>query len=916
MRTGKNIGIIIAVIALLLQLCACENNDSPDSSAATADTSPADLEETLGRLGVDTTQTPRVDSDGTEYPESYAPLGSVISVRKFPDASEPDGTRFVVGRGEELLLVGYRPDSQAGVISVVDDLSSGTETNGFTLADTLFQKSAAQAPWAIERSTGGNSASGPPVVQGTSRDATAGDFNGDGFRESAVVYYVEQPNGSGEIRLLVSDSMSPEPSEFDIALSISAEFFPINDLRVVSGDFDGDQKDELAVAIARAPDVALPDTPVGIFIIDDETSGFSTLGGLNLNVDTALTSPFITLVIEDAKLDFDIESELVLVINENVTTPSFPGSFSSQYFILENQVDGLSVLSQGPVAAVIGDETVSAAVAGLATDDLDGDSLDEVIFGGLEEVVSGCNSSDTTANGLKHVMIAIGNHSNDFALVDASAAAIGIPNCDANKGFLLRYTHVNTLDFDGDDDVDIQLNTMIFDSFPGEDWSASLLGEITDSSVMLGDQEEGLWFDRSNSTMMVTDQTADAIDDIVSIFLDEQQPYLKVWRCDKNEDTGKCDVSLATRVALRPGDMNPFGSSNPDSISNVNPILVAVDVDNDDVTLYKYDQEHILDFTEPMVIVALAAPPCVENVGQALDECVTTWGSASSTTVERTLSLAIKGSVSFGSGTAGAGFIAKSKHTISVEAGFEKSEAYELTRSLAFTTGPTEDSVVFIAVPIDRYGYEVVSSTDPDELGAKFYVDLPRDLIMLIATREYYNANVQPGALQIDSAIFDHVAGDLSTYPTEDDKDFILATQKTKLQDSRLSSFDPVLSRFDPVEALGGLEVGPVSVGEGSGATELALEYVESSGGGNSLELAYEYEVETAAGILAGFSVGISGSRTITATHGDSTIYSGAIGSINKDFFAENRYSFGLFAYIQAEHGQEFEVLNYWVETN
>ena len=108
--------------------------------------------------------------------------------------------------------------------------------------------------------------------------------------------------------------------------------------------------------------------------------------------------------------------------------------------------------------------------------------------------------------------------------------------------------------------------------------------------------------------------------------------------------------------------------------------------------------------------------------------------------------------------------------------------------------------------------------------------------------------------------------------------------------------------------------MGPISVGEGSGSTELALEYIEVTGESNSLELGYEFEVSVAFGALFGFSVGLSGERTLSVSHGDSTTYSGTIGSIDADNFADNRYQFGLFTYLQAVDGQEFEVINYWVE--
>ena len=48
----------------------------------------------------------------------------------------------------------------------------------------------------------------------------------------------------------------------------------------------------------------------------------------------------------------------------------------------------------------------------------------------------------------------------------------------------------------------------------------------------------------------------------------------------------------------------------------MNPMLIAVDADNDNVMLYKYKNEHVLDFIEPIVLAVLAAPPCEEGIRQ------------------------------------------------------------------------------------------------------------------------------------------------------------------------------------------------------------------------------------------------------------------------------------------------------------
>jgi hypothetical protein len=81
------------------------------------------------------------------------------------------------------------------------------------------------------------------------------------------------------------------------------------------------------------------------------------------------------------------------------------------------------------------------------------------------------------------------------------------------------------------------------------------------------------------------------------------------------------------------------------------------------------------------------------------------------------------------------------------------------------------------------------------------------------------------------------------------------------------------------------------------------------------MELGFESTVHVAAGVAFSLSWGISGERTMSISHGDSTIYSGSIGSIESDTFPDNQYEFGLFTYLQSLEGREFEVINYWVNT-
>lgn len=878
------------------------------------------LADTLNALGVDTDETPRLDNRGDPYPDTYAPLGTIVAMRKFADASEPDGMRLEFGRTEELLLLGYRPDAQTGVLTVIDDLPSGTTTSTVpdttgddtTLSATLFAMKAAAAPWAVERNTGGNSSSGPRVVQGTRRDATAADLDGDGFRETAIVYYVEYVNGGGEVRLFVTDARAPAASEFDIGIPVDPALFPINDLRVTSGDFDGDQKEELAIAVSRVAQTGVPDTPVRVYLVDDASADYALLQEFDPQLDTTIDAPLITLVIKGARLDHDINTELVLVVNEEDTRrPMGAATFATRYLALEHETAGLAILSSGPIVAHIGSEDHVAVVADVAIGDLDDDSVDEMIFAGLEEIIGNCDTQNTSGGGLKHVLVGLGNRFNKFAQVGASASPYRNTNCDDANSTMLRFTHVNTLDFDGDGDLDIQVNNLVFDDFPTGSWSAAPLAELP-AGVVISRDDPASWYDRSNSAMAVSDQTGDTVADIITLLLDFEEPTLQVWTCTLDPDTGRCVVSRFTTVALWPEDMNTSPGNNVDTSSHVNPILIPVDVDNDDVMLIKYRNEHILDFTEPLVLAALAAPPCESGIGQNVDSCSTTWGSATSASAERTFSVKISGSVSFGFGAAGAGGSVKAKHKLSIAASFEFSKSYELTSSLAFSTGPLEDSVIFQAVPLDRYSYETIASSDPADIGTTYSIDLPRDVITMIAERNFYNSNIQPDAPHVDDRVFGHVPGRVSSYPTAQQKDSILVERRSQLEGARQQF--AAINFFDPVEAMPGLQVGPISVGQGTGATELALEYVEIQGNKNAIELAYEYESEAAYGALVGFSVGISGERSVSVSHGDSTTYSGVVGSIDSTNFADNRYQFGLFTYLQELDGRELEVVNYWVE--
>jgi hypothetical protein len=231
------------------------------------------------------------------------------------------------------------------------------------------------------------------------------------------------------------------------------------------------------------------------------------------------------------------------------------------------------------------------------------------------------------------------------------------------------------------------------------------------------------------------------------------------------------------------------------------------------------------------------------------------------------------------------------KTTVTVAATRTVGTAYELSKTIVFTSAPTEDTVVFTSVPVDRYTYTVQSHPDPLMVGERVIVNLPRSPITLQAERGFYNRSVDQGSQQVGAAVFEHAIGDPTSYPTVAAKNALLSG--------------------------GGLQIGPQSVGQGGGSTEVTLQVGTAISTGGALAIGFERDFEvTGGGVLGGITVGVEAERSWRVTSGSSTTYTGVVGAISAPNFAAHRYSFGLFTYVHRDPvtSQQFQVLNYWVE--
>ena len=513
----------------------------------------------------------------------------------------------------------------------------------------------------------------------------------------------------------------------------------------------------------------------------------------------------------------------------------------------------------------------------------------------------------------------------------------------------MRFLRVNILDFDGDRMAEIQANHFVFSGMPEPGWSWAQRARILlPSHLFMAYGNTGIVFDRNSARLVVNDVDGDGRDDIVSYRAGDDFIRIHAWR----QESDAQDEPLAPEVRLI--GRIPVEVVDPDLViregQNMNPILVALDGDGrneGDVQTLQF-LRHEFGFTEPLVLAAIAAPPCVRNIGQNTDACTSSWGNATTSGIDAAKDISFHAGIIAGFETewqAGAGFVASATTKVfglavrgmySEEYGLHRSESFEVSKSVSFETGPMEDSVVFVSTPYDFYVYEAIASTlvTMDDYGATLEVHrlgLPRTPIIRMAETGYYNAHTTAGSLKIDSSVFEHVVGRIDSYPSRARRDEILALRKTQLDDIRLDcpgcwKLDPdgpvragesPLRQFDRAIALEGLVTELVGVGQGGGATEVALDFSRDASDGESLEWSAEVEIEVnISGIFVGAAFGGGVSQSTTISRGESTSYVGTAGGIDAEHFADHQYRFGMFTYLQGDpgSGQEFEVINYWVE--
>lgn len=818
-----------------------------------------DVDVVLQKFNIDTSAKSRIDNNGDDLPSDYSPLGS----------------SFEMNRTDELFIIATSVNTPTSINSktaFVELSNAGTQSVFST--EVLAVPDAEVTPWAD------NSQPSRSIAH-TFRAATSADLNGDGLEETVVVYWVFE-DGANRIKITQFAD-----KDGNLLATDAGTLLIVNeqtDISAVGGDFDGDGRDEIAIALATP-------TGVAVHIATYNNGVFSLLESASKTLPASLTEATLYTALEKGNIDYDNPEELALVVTELVDSDNG----ISRYYLFDDQNAGYTEIASGVVQGT--DEigiTKTAVVADVSLGDIDGDGLDEIVFGGLTNINSG-GGCETFG----HLLIALDDKVHQFAPLGDKVFSHFFKDCPSFSAWRLRYLHINTVDLDGDNIAEIQANQFIYSNFKAaEPWTEIY---TLPESLFFKVNSFG-YFDKSTSVMEASDVTGDGRQNIV--FYNPTFAEIVIWGVDQ--------VNGWSSIATIP---TSFGSSQNPS----NPIIVPVNLDRDGPVLKYSAAEYRFVFTEPVIIAALAAAPCELNVGQQIDDCRTRYGTATTVSVDAEASLTLSAGVHVGAKGGvkvfGIGAEIEAIETTTVAVTGSVLAAYSLEQSVIFTTGPIEDSVIFTTIPLDQYTYTIASHPIPELVGEQVVISLPRKPITIMANLDFYNQSIEEGGFRIGSNIFQHTPGSVDSYPTVSDKNRLVNQYFDTLFDVLESPSNALLDALDILE----LESDLQNVDQGTGSREVTLQVNEAFGVGVGIEVSRELRVSgEALGAVTGFSVGASAGANISLTRGNSTIYSGSVGAIDAGNFATNGYSYGLFAYTysDASSSQEFEVINYWVETN
>lgn len=730
---------------------------------------------------------------------SQAPMGDVSVLGRNPFGA-PE-TRLTERAEVALLVPSYAAAAPPGDLRILED-----ETNGEA-----------------------------PIPQGTSPDAfgqqvravAAGNLDGDG--EEELIFAVA---AGGGLSLRVFDER-PDGLMGWTELVFTSTSLPLDQIEIVTGDFDGDKRDEIAVTLSRSPHVSLVANRTYMWVYDDPQEACRLMAFRYWGDDDGYGS-HASYRMAAGDVDADGRDELVLVrrgIGFDSQMTLLGSSLRMSLWGWSETSDDMEPLTQQqPTLATPFNLPANAHPVKIVIGQFDDDEAEEVLV-----------TTPYARSGGMSVELFLYDHSGpngSFHLMgrgDFAALLNGDPYYDAAYD-------VCAVDRFGQGRDDIALFRKVS-------------GGLSIVDCLRYDQASDAWtaervfddvatYSVDTLTVRAADTDANGAEELYASYCWGSGDYKAVWVFAIEDGPAPTNRRIASYGSNRPGPTVPL-------------TIVPLDLDADGFEVrYTGVSEYVV--SNPVPLTLMAAVPTKAGISQNTDFSGTSYSVGSGTGVETSLITSTTITAKLGADWEDISglFGASAKATFARETSTTNTVSSRTTFVTGYTGAYDDDVIVFAAHLYLTHEYEIVSAPDPGTIGALFTIDQPVDTNVYKWTVPFYNASVNPDR-RIDTDLLGHTIGDPRTYRT-----------RSQMQ-QHTSGF------------VGWASQGGVTVGQGNGFNrlEIDLEFENATTEQEVVELGAEASFKAwGASVEGSFSAG-DGSAYTVSTNGR-TVYEGVVGDI------------------------------------
>jgi hypothetical protein len=801
---------------LAISISGCGDNKSSNKNPGSTD-----LASVLEALGISTSVEDRKDPNGNALRADYNPTGKKVSR---------------INKNSEIYM-------------------AGSCIQGKTGSDTLFDP--------VDSSILSYDSDGAWTKSNYYKTVGA-DTNADGHDEIITVVF-DVTNGklilketkynkdsNTYTRKDVATITDPEITQTSIGYRIDA----VGD--IVSGDIDGDGKEEIIVAYLS-----------NIVIFDDASASYKKL--INKKITSVATSNQLLKV---GTGDFDQDGKDEIVITNGIGIPN--NNTTAQYTIYDDLVSDASmtnpIVSNQPITAYFSSGIVnqidspaltgtkSLEAAKIAVGDFNGDGLPDIAFAGNSSADNGCYLFILQTTMDKNSMPKFG-----FMPVVAY---------DSSYEYSAPPVAAGDINGDGIDDLVMWKGVYTINKTTG---TLSLMGvTITATGKPIYDIKVG-------------DIDGDYKCEIVILYnLDSIWVY---------EFDSASKISPAKTVPFYITSTNTLGWGT-----------IALPSTKKTCEVIEYSG-HEVKFTDPRIIAVIAAPPYHNfidgkdrnTVQPYLGNIGTSFGKSKTKQAEKSDMFGFNVSFSWGASVScplwNSAATSTMKTTLSNSFNWTSTSSTEVTCSYSYTNGTDDDMVVFSVIPFDVYSYTVLNSSDPKVIGQTVTISLPKKPITTSQSVTFYNKN-NGDYFDVNKDVLVHTIGNPFTYAT--------SSAMAAIQDLKPNGLY-IPTTYEQ------------SVGEGTSGTTLSMQSAETKSKSFSYDLSITNDMEmVVVGVLVGRGIGFNYGYSYSTSVTDSTEIEGQVANLAADFYKtdSNKFTWGLMAYpyVDKASKQNFNVVTYWVD--